>query len=404
MLAVLKAISYTIEIRGSTDAKSELRTSFSFCLTPISFSTPLHYMPVPQSMRVYAFGSNNSGQLGIGHTDDTSMPQVCRINEGKPGEPSDIPKRILASGNTSIILFQSGLVYRAGVSCSKFTESPSKVTQATPEFRKTALTKYRKAKLCSATWEASITVTYEDEVFVYGRGSKGELGLGSDVDATDDDDVKIAQFPPKGTSIVDITSSVGHTIAVLSNGEVYGWGNGRKGQLGEPFNVSWAPRKIEGLEFSVARAVCGREFTFLVGEPTVGQHAILGSDKRGVKSQAPQYVPQWQDIGASWGSIFVLGKDRKICSWGRDDRGQLASWDVPSIESVAVGSEHVVALTADGKVLCWGWGEHGNCGEAADEAGNTASSWNEIKVTCSDNLAYVVGVGAGCATSFFWTR
>ncbi|PVU86116.1 hypothetical protein BB559_006016 [Furculomyces boomerangus] len=32
------------------------------------------------------------------------------------------------------------------------------------------------------------------------------------------------------------------------------------------------------------------------------------------------------------------------------------------ISSLACGSYHVVAKTTDGKVVCWGWNEHGNCG------------------------------------------
>ncbi|KAL9129185.1 MAG: hypothetical protein Q9217_002289 [Psora testacea] len=355
-------------------------------------------------MKLYAFGSNSSGQLGVGHREDTSTPQLCRITTGEPEEPPDLPRKIVAGGNTTLILFESGLIYRAGVNYSRAPEPSHKARHTIPEFHEEALTIECKAKLCSATWDASIIVTRKDEIYVCGRGPKGELGLGSEFDAADDD-MRIDHFPPKGTSIVDVASSVSHTIVVLSGGQVYGWGNGRKGQLGEPAEVLWAPRRVEGLNFKVERAACGREFTFLMGDSKEGQRAILGSDKWGVRSQAPTHIQCWKDIGASWGSIFILGRDGKMCSWGRNDWSQLASGNLSQIESMAIGSEHAVTLTADGIILCWGWGEHGNCGAGADSdgIGNTIGSWNEIKRSPADGRAGALGVGAGCATSFYWT-
>ena len=69
---------------------------------------------------------------------------------------------------------------------------------------------------------------------------------------------------------------------------------------------------------------------------------------------------------------------------------------------MAVGSEHALALTKDGRVLAWGWGEHGNCGLGTDEDGDVKHGWNEISITESDKSS-VVGLGAGCATSWIWT-
>ena len=354
-------------------------------------------------MKLYAFGSNSSGQLGIGHSNDTSIPQLCSIVGRELGETSDMPEKIVAGGNTTLILFASGSIYRAGINHSKPTLPPFQAPLGIPQFHKAIFPTENKAKLCSATWDASIVVIRNDEFYVSGRGSKGELGLGPDIDAADEN-LKIEHFPPEGTSVVDLSSSVSHTVAVLSNGEVYGWGNGRKGQLGEPADTLWTPRRVDGLSFKIVRAVCGREFTFLVGDSRYGENVILGSDKYGVKSQAPSHVPYWKDIGASWGSIFVLDREGKICSWGRNDWGQLGSNDSPPIESIGIGSEHVVALTEKCSLLSWGWGEHGNCGEVVAKMWDTCGSFNEIKIPRRDDAAKVIGVGAGCATSFFWTE
>lgn len=238
-----------------------------------------------------------------------------------------------------------------------------------------------------------------DRLFTVGSGSKGELGHGSEITRLSEPKI-IRDFPPsEEESVVDLCGGMGHVVAVLLNGDVYGWGAGRKGQLGEPVEGEvWSPRKVERVGFEAYRAFCGRDFTYIVGAPGSGHHVVLGSDKFGAVSNAPKELPPWKEVGASWGSIFVLLQTGELLSWGRDDHGQLCQIGLPKIEQIAVGSEHVVALTEDGKVITWGWGEHGNCGMPIDEGGDVKGRWNELEVS-----GKVVNLGAGCATTFIVT-
>lgn len=354
-------------------------------------------------MRLYAFGSNGSGQLGLGHTNDESMPQECFGFSTVTAEQPGMPKRIVAGGNATLTLFDSGVIYEARIASIRAADQPDVDHYSSPYFRKVELSTQSKVKLCSSTWDARIVVTADNEIFTSGSGPKGELGSGEEITFCEGP-LKLEGFLRSGVSIVDLASSVSHTVVVLSDGEMYGWGNGRKGQLGEPADFVWTPRKIPSVGFKVFRAVCGREFTYLVGDPMSGRHCILGSDKWSVKSHAPLDVRDWTDIGASWGSIYVLDTYGKIMSWGRNDRGQLAPPSVPAIEMIAAGSEHLMALTNKGKVICWGWGEHGNCGSETDHNGDVKERWNEIQFRQVQGSPGVIGVGAGCATSFLWTQ
>ena len=351
-------------------------------------------------MFLYAFGSNGSGQLGIGNTIDQSTPQRCRLDSELPGSPI----AIVAGGNHTLVLYDDGTVYSAGSPRDGTVEAdPS--AKSTPIFKKTYMSALcQKVKLCSALWDGSIFVNSEDKVFTVGLSSKGEQGTGGKSASLELQ--MLPDFPPapQSSKVVDVACGVDHAVIVLDDGTVYGWGNGRKGQLGQPDAVVWAPRRFADVGFKVVRAVCGRELTYLVGESSSGQHKILGSNKWGTQSQAPASVPSWKDIGASWGSIFVLEESGKIRSWGRNDHGQLAPHSLPPIEMVAVGSEHVMALTKEGKVISWGWGEHGNCGSRTDEDGDVKGKWNEILTDNVYQSMKAVGVGAGCATSFFWAK
>lgn len=352
-------------------------------------------------MVLYAFGSNGSGQLGIGNTVDQSTPQRCWLNSELPGSPMTI----VAGGNHTLLLYHEGTVYSAGSPRDARLQSGSPISSM-PIFQKIYMsTLGNNVKLCSAFWDGSIFVNSKDEVYTAGLGLKGERGIGGGASYSVTLQM-LPNLPPvlQWSKVVDVACGVDHAVVVLEDGRVYGWGNGRKGQLSHPEEIVWTPRKFADVDFKVVRAVCGREFTYLVGEPSSGQHVVLGSNKWEVQSQAPGSVPNWKDIAASWGSIFVLEESGKITSWGRNDHGQLAPHGLPHIEMIAVGSEHVIALMKGGKVISWGWGEHGNCGFGTDENGDVKGTWNEILIHVSDQPMEVIGVGAGCATSFFWTK
>lgn len=372
-------------------------------------------------MPVYAFGSNGSGQLGIGHVEDVSVPTRCLF---VPDEESTAGqrrvKRIVAGGNHTVILFDNGSAYAAGSNengrCGVFASEPEPPSSTLLKFTRIVLRRNdgRVADTfrdVSATWAATFLVSdavLPDEVFVLGAGDKGQLGLGSDLTETSSTGpvMILPDFPPPGTRIRSIASGMGHTVALLSNGRVYGWGAARKGQLGQsamPRKVVWSPEEVDGVPVKADLVACGREFTVISGG---GSHdyTILGSDKWGVISGAPPRARvKGKSVSTSWHGVYVHEHDLSITAWGRNDRGQLPPPALSRVSQIATGSEHVVALLPDHKtVVAFGWGEHGNCGPDTDAQGNINGSWNTIPLPVEED-GIVVDVGAGCATSWVIT-
>ncbi|KAI9740719.1 MAG: hypothetical protein M1818_004684 [Claussenomyces sp. TS43310] len=360
---------------------------------------------------IYAIGSNSSGQLGIGHKEDVSVPKEVLFH-GKTLIDIQQP-RIRAGGNHTLLLSSDGYLYCAG-DCSSgacgLAQKPE--DQIPPVFNQIQLSTessvfdiHSKVTHCAATWEASIiAVSRKDDrrvqVYSFGTGNKGELGLGELIFHSSKAQL-IKDFPPAGTDVVDLAASVSHVVVVLSNGEVYGWGSGRKGQIGQPESIVYSPRKISSVGFNVARAVCGREFTYLVSA-SGGEHCVLGSDKWNIRRLAPANVKGWKELSASWGSIFVLKTTGEVLSWGRNDHGQLVPDAVPKFSHIAAGSEHAVALSVDGDVLAWGWGEHGNCGPTTIN-GDVKGKWNIVASSrYLPEKAKIIAAGAGCATSWIF--
>ncbi|KKK15090.1 hypothetical protein ARAM_004941 [Aspergillus rambellii] len=343
---------------------------------------------------LFAFGSNGSGQLGIGHEDDVCIPTRCIFDEesdGKSpgrlsaGESSPLDHgsgrritRIVAGGNHTLLLLENGAVYAAGCNedgrCGWDPEDEN---------------------------GGSLFSVFKRVVI------KGELGLGKDCVRASlaSGGMKIRDFPPRGTRIVCIASGMGHTVVVLSNGEVYGWGAARKGQLGASAvaqKIVWSPMRIEGIPFHVTGATCGREFTVLSGDRDAGEFAVLGGsagNKWNILSDVPssETVKGYVRMDASWHGVYVHQGDLSVHAWGRNDRGQLPPADLPKARKVAVGSEHVLALLEDPTVVAFGWGEHGNCGPDTDAQGNVNGVYSRISLP---NDVEAVDVGAGCATSW----
>lgn len=352
---------------------------------------------------VFTLGSNGSGQLGLGHQEDVSVPKPIEFDP----PPSSPIVKVAAGGNHTLLLTKTGELFWSGDptsgACGPATDSPSPAFRPFRPF-KDSDDSLGEIALVAATWEASLVVAKDNNgkrtrLFSAGIGMKGELGAGDFVVRTPTA-TQIPDFPPQGTEIIDLHASMAHAVAVLSNGEVYGWGNCRKGQAGEPAEVLLRPRKIEGLDFAVSRAVCSKESTCLFGESGTGRVKVMGSDKWKLKSTAPESVPAWRDVGASWGDFYALLQDGSLLAWGRDDHGQLPPPELPTLKSIAIGSEHVVAVSDDGDVLAWGWGEHGNCGPQV-ENNVVKGRWNVIAASKLIPPGYIIGsIGAGCATSW----
>lgn len=380
----------------------------------------------PPLIRLFSLGSNGSGQLGIGHQEDVSSPQPCIFDEASSFqrlEPDDEIVKVVAGGNHTLVLFASGAVFTAGSNEFGQCGLPANTTTTpTSIYRRVKLTSKSATRGeevllfddISATWEASFFIS-GDGIHVRGRGMKGELGLGAGVTQTDEkaNFINLSEELDGGSSkIEEIRSGMSHTVVLTEDGQLLGWGAGRKGQLGQESKqekIVWKPRRI-CMPLQAAKIAVGRDFTFVAGEGD-RWHCLLGDDK-----YESDYLPDLKafvitsgestyELTASWSNIYALiHSDHQLKGWGRNDRGQLPPHGLPKLKSVAAGSEHCVGLTTDGEVVAWGWGEHGNCGPDIDaQTGAAGGRWNVLPVTLSGSEE-VARVGAGCATSFIIVR
>uniref|UniRef100_A0A060TGQ4 ARAD1D25146p n=1 Tax=Blastobotrys adeninivorans TaxID=409370 RepID=A0A060TGQ4_BLAAD len=302
------------------------------------------------------FGSNGSYQLGLGHDEDMDVP--------KRAQDLDLHSHIVAcGGNHTLVIDREGCLFGAGSNEQGQLGSPV-LGPSVHNFTRIDTDGLIWSLACCG-WANSVLVSRErDQVYTCGQGTKGELGLGMGITAAGEP-MQVGQFPPEGTKVVQVASSLAHTAVLLDNGQVWGWGVARKGQLGaQDDKVAWSPvLAYDPIGHSNAKAVtigCGREFTAIGCDN--GDIIVLGGEKAGI-NKVPK-IDNFKQIECGWSAVHVLTKDGSVISWGNNSHGQLAQSKLQGthISSIGAGTEHVVALTDSGSVLCWGWGEHGNCG------------------------------------------
>ncbi|KZV19031.1 hypothetical protein F511_08459, partial [Dorcoceras hygrometricum] len=221
----------------------------------------------------------------------------------------------------------------------------------------------------------------------WGRNQNGQLGLGNTEDSLVPRKVEAFQ----GISIKMFAAGAEHTVAVTEDGELYGWGCGRYGNLGLGDR---GDRLVPG----IVSAVVGEKMVLVA---CGWRHAIS------VSSSGSLYTCGWIKYGQLGHGDF---EDHLIPH-------KLDSLGGNCISRISGGWRHTMAVTADGKLYGWGWnkivalsrdGSSGQCLEIskADVSSSVTKAFSSEKswVSSTDRYAVVPDENLNCcATSFSGT-
>ena len=180
---------------------------------------------------VYAWGNNDSGQLGIGNTTNQSIP--VKINELTNVQNIDFE-------NGSIYaITKTGDVYAWGDNDNGQLGIGNKTNQNVP-VKINELTNVQNIDFENGSIYA---ITKTGDVYAWGSNRAGKLGIGNNTDQNVP--VKINEL----SNVEDIYSGKDYAYAKTMAGDVYAWGNNRDGKLGIGNNIDQnVPVKINGLK------------------------------------------------------------------------------------------------------------------------------------------------------------
>ncbi|GAB4256141.1 MAG: hypothetical protein Kow0092_01950 [Deferrisomatales bacterium] len=276
---------------------------------------------------------------------------------------------------------------------------------------------------------ASYGLKADGGLLAWGKNATGQLGDGTEEVRLHPVPVRDAQGEPLGP-VAAVEAGCHHALAVTPEGRVLSWGENTHGQLGDGTTENRAtPGYVLGadgrpLEGVVAVSAGGGHSMALLADGTLlgwgdNRNAQLGDGTR-VEGYLP--VPVLDRFGAPLSGVvavaagglhtLALRADGAVLSWGDNDYGQLGDGTVldrlspvavveasgASLDqavAVAAGPFHSAAVLADGRVVTWGANTGGQLGD-----GTTEGRTRAVAVVDGDGLPVgaVTAVEAGYHT------
>mmetsp|Transcript_17810 Transcript_17810/g.41947 ORF Transcript_17810/g.41947 Transcript_17810/m.41947 type:complete len:753 (-) Transcript_17810:62-2320(-) len=212
--------------------------------------------------QVFAWGSGQYGQLGLGKAQAVvQCPEL--IKESSAALHLHDIQEICAGENHSGALTESGYVLAWGRGEYGSLGTGYEASQLSPVQLEAFNGRARVTSL-SMGGDHSCAITFNGDLYMWGRNSFGQLGLGTFSDAFVPTLVPFfneMEKPNPEWRLKSVSCGPHHTTAVDDAGQVWTWGRGDYGQLGhtvlKPKTVT-VPALVEGLlGMPIAKAVAG---------------------------------------------------------------------------------------------------------------------------------------------------
>lgn len=338
-------------------------------------SSSLHSLAILGDRSVWAWGSNSSGQLGIGFNSGrrNTSEQILGLTEATA---------VAAGSEHSLALRSDGTVWAWGANDegqlgSGAVSGPQPTPQPVPGLTGMIAV--------SAGAKHSLGLMSDGTVWAWGDNAWGQLGTGSAGPA-----VPTPAPVPGLTGVVSVAAGPFHSLALKSDGSVWAWGTNNSGQAGTgstlPSMVA-APVKIPNLAGIVAisagsthnMAMNSGGSVLVWGENNQGQ---LGNGTSSNLSPPPVFPPSQVllitdgiAVAAGASHCLVLRSDNTVWAWGANNGGLLGTGsstnplttpaqvsNVSDITIIAAGNSHCFAMRADGVLKAWGSNSFGQIG------------------------------------------
>jgi alpha-tubulin suppressor-like RCC1 family protein/Flp pilus assembly pilin Flp len=254
-------------------------------------------------------------------------------------------------------------------------------------------------------------------VQAWGSNGWGELGNGTESGVFSTAPVSV---PVSGFSLV-AKSHGDHTLALKSDGSLWGWGRNTWGTVGVGTSGAstdvLSPTQIIGISKVIAVAGGYQDSLALKSDGTVWQWGDNAFGELGngttcvpapsycVGATSPTMIASLSGITKLWAGYsfnFALKSDGTLWAWGDNTYGELGDGTavtprttpeqitLPAFTNLALGKDFSLALKTDGTIIAWGYGTYGNLGNGLGVASSTP--------VAVSNLTNVTVINAGLDT------
>ncbi|MCL2557379.1 MAG: hypothetical protein FWE09_02770, partial [Treponema sp.] len=349
--------------------------------TAVLASSPRFDAPNDASMREM-IAALSARPLVAGDTVAGVEPGRGALPEAPPRPPSQVWESwssVAAGGNHSAVIGADGSLWTWGAN------NAGQVGDGTTEDRDRPVRIGAGQAWASVSAGAGFTsaIASDGSLWLWGNNANGQLGDGTTTNRALPVRLDARGGPSSWTSV---SAGSSHALAIGSDGSLWAWGSGTRGQLGNgrmadsrvPVRVGesygWAHASA-GDGHSAAIMADGSLWTW--GSNSNGQ---LGSGASGPRTERSSPVRvgsdnDWAFVSAGWAHTVAVRTDLSLWAWGSGGSGRLgdgtaADQAAPTRvgadrnwATVSAGREHTVAIGADGSLWAWGSNADGRIGD-----------------------------------------
>ncbi|CDK24573.1 unnamed protein product [Kuraishia capsulata CBS 1993] len=321
----------------------------------------MHTLALDHNNQVWSWGTNDSGVLGRDTSNATSEKlkdmdaadsddEDGDLNEleSTPGLVQGLPSdlkivQLAATDNLSAVLLENGEVYAWGTfRCNEglLGFQDGILIQRTPK----KIEGFENVSQLASGKDHVLGLDTKGIVYAWGNGQQFQLGR-KIVERTRMTSLEPRSFGLKNVKFIG--SGEFHSFAITTDGKVLAWGLNQYGQCGvaaeiEDEAVLQKPTEIE--------ALTGKDIVYITG----GEHHSIALSSSGEVYTFGRY--DMKEVG--------IPKDKLPEYTFKDQHGNPRSIPVPTkldslppVKTVAAGSHHSLAVTTDGIVFAWGFGD-----------------------------------------------
>lgn len=190
-----------------------------------------HFLALSSDGEVYAWGGNQSGQLGQGTTSNTWTERPTKVL----GLDSTRVVQVASSWDTSAAVTADGAVYTWGANIAGALGTGTSEAFATLPNQVNGVAKVVEL---SGGGRSFLARTSDDEVYSWGYDYSSRP-LAYPWEYTSAAPVRISAL--SGKKILQVAAGGGFAVALGADGTVWTWGNNERDQLALGFKTSWYP-------------------------------------------------------------------------------------------------------------------------------------------------------------------
>ncbi len=175
-----------------------------------------HTLALSNDGHIYSFGNNRYGQLGLGDYDNRNIPTLV------PKAPNNIIQ-IVAGTSHSLCLTNDGYIYSFGKNNEGQLGLGNNVDRNIP----TLIPNLNNIIQISGNSESTLALSNTGKIYAFGYNNEGQLGLGDYENRIRP--TLVLKIP---NNIIQISTGHWYSLVLMADGRIYAFGKNFNGQLG----------------------------------------------------------------------------------------------------------------------------------------------------------------------------